>query len=154
MAMLISAVSTDPTMNVATCEHAANAWEYLQNRFDRDTGNTSIHLLRALTNLRYRDGENLRTHIDDSHQMSTRMAKRTMPSNQTVAKAMKAMFEPDEVKGSFFLVTLPDTMDHIIDISPLGTSRHSQTSSSRCSTWQRSKALILLTQPPIPLSPV
>ena len=43
------------------------------------------------------------------------MAKRCQTSNQTVATAMRPLFESNEVKGSFFLVSLPDTMDHIID---------------------------------------
>jgi hypothetical protein len=37
------------------------------------------------------------------------------PSLQTVAKAITKMFESDEVKGSFFLSTLPATMNTIID---------------------------------------
>jgi hypothetical protein len=115
MVLLISAVHSDLMSMVANCETAPKAWKYLSERFDRDTGNTSIHLFRALTNLRYKDGDDLRAHIDEFHEMWIRMTKRCQSSQQNVAKAMKQIFESDEVKGSFFLTTLPDTMDHIID---------------------------------------
>ena len=43
------------------------------------------------------------------------MAKRCASSLQSVAKAIKAMFKLDEVKGSFFLATLLDTIDYVIN---------------------------------------
>ena len=115
MVMLLSSVHQDHTTSVATCETSQKAWKYLSERFDRDTSGAAIHLFRSLANLRYKDGENLRTHVDDFHQLWTRMGNRCRASNQTVAKAMRPIFESDEVKGSFFLTTLPDTMDNIID---------------------------------------
>ena len=115
MVMLISSVEKDLYMMVSSCETAPTAWKYLAERFDRDTGNVAIYLFRSLTNLRYQDGDNLQNHLDTFHQMWTKMTKRCQSSNQAVAKAMRAIFESDEVKGSFFLTTLPDTMDHIID---------------------------------------
>jgi hypothetical protein len=65
----------------------------------RDTGNSSIHLFRALTSIRYHD---LRLHLDSFHSMQTHMAKKTVTSNHSVAKVMKPIFESYEVKGSFF----------------------------------------------------
>jgi hypothetical protein len=59
---------------------------------------------------------NLMYHLDNFHLLWTRTAKRTMASQHTVAKAMRPIFESDEVKGSFFLTILPDTMDNVIDI--------------------------------------
>ena len=115
LVMLISAVHSDLTMSVTSCDTATEAWAHLAGRFDRDTGNMSIALFRSLTNLRYNDGDDLRLHLDEFHQRWTRMANRCAASSQTVAKAMTKMFESDEVKGSFFLSTLPDTMDTIID---------------------------------------
>ncbi|KAF2241446.1 hypothetical protein BU26DRAFT_388663, partial [Trematosphaeria pertusa] len=49
---------------VASCDTLLRAWEHLANRFDRDTGNTSILLFQSLTNLRYRDGGDLKLHLD------------------------------------------------------------------------------------------
>jgi len=115
LVMLLTAVDSDLTLNITTCDSAPAAWSYLAGRYDRDTGNTAIHLFRVLTNLRHNDGDDLRMHIDDFHQLWIRLSKRCSSSTHSVAKAMKPLFESDEVKGSFFLTTLPDTMDHIID---------------------------------------
>ena len=115
MIMLISSVHSDLTLNLTTCEQSAKAWKYLAGRFDRDTGNTSIQLFRTLTGLRLRDGDDLRTHLDLFHQTWTRMQKRCISSSQAVAKSMLPIFESDDVKGSFFLTTLPESMDTIID---------------------------------------
>lgn len=115
LVMLLSSVHNDLTMSVASCDTSPEAWKHLANRFDRDTGNASILLFRSLTNLRYRDGDDLRIHLDEFHQRWTRMSKRCATSTQPVAVAMRAMFDSDQVKGSFFLATLPETMDNVID---------------------------------------
>lgn len=115
MVMILSSVHNDHTLAVANCESSSAAWAYLTNRFDRDTSNSSILLFRSLTNLRYRDGDDLRLHLDEFHQRWTRISKRTSTSNQAVAVGMRTMFQSDEVKGSFFLATLPETMDNVID---------------------------------------
>ena len=111
MIVLISSIHSDLTLNLTTCEQSAKAWKYLAGRFDRDTGNTSIQLFRTLTGLRLRDGDDLRTHLDLFHQTWTRMQKRCISSSQAVAKSMLPIFESDDVKGSFFLTTLPESMD-------------------------------------------
>lgn len=113
--MLMAAVHNDLTILVSTAKTAAEAWSNLSGRFDRDTGNNSVYLFRSLTNLRYRDGEDLRAHTDEFHQLWIRLHNRCSNSRQAVARTMKPLFESDEVKGSFFLTTLPDTMDYIID---------------------------------------
>ncbi|KAF2818696.1 hypothetical protein CC86DRAFT_243490, partial [Ophiobolus disseminans] len=67
LVMLISAVHSDLTMSVTSCNMSPEAWAHLTGRFDRDTGNMSIALFRSLTNLRYKDGNNLRLHLDEFH---------------------------------------------------------------------------------------
>jgi gag-polypeptide of LTR copia-type len=69
--LLISAVHKDLTPSITNCNTAADAWKYLGDRFDRDTGGITIYLFRALTNLRHKDGECLRTHIEEFHRMWT-----------------------------------------------------------------------------------
>lgn len=117
LVMILSSVHNNLTQRVASCETSSAAWDYLTSRFDRDTGQSSINniiLLRSLTNLRYRDGDDLRLHLGEFHQRWFRISKRCASSTQPVAVAMKAMLSSDDVKGSFFLATLPDTMDNII----------------------------------------
>ncbi|KAF2740357.1 hypothetical protein EJ04DRAFT_415011, partial [Polyplosphaeria fusca] len=67
LVMILSSVHTDLTMFVATCDTSPAAWDHLASRFDRNTGNTSILLFRSLTNLRYKDGDDLRVHLDGFH---------------------------------------------------------------------------------------
>ena len=115
LVMLMGSVQPDITSMVTSHENAAEAWSYLVKRFDRDTGDVAIHLFRSITNLRYHDGEDLRQHVDTFHDLWSRMSRRCLSSKQAVSKAMRPIFESDEVKGSVFLTTLPDTMDHIIE---------------------------------------
>ena len=72
-------------------------------------------LFRSLMNLWYKDGDDLRVHLDEFHQRWIRIAKRTVSSSQAVAVAMRSMFKSNKVKGSFFLATLPETIDNVID---------------------------------------
>lgn len=113
--MLLSAVHNDLSPKVTSCETSAAAWKDLSDRFDRDTGNATIYLFRMLTSLRYEDGDDLHAHLDAFRSLWQKLATRTATSQKPVAKAMKAMFDSDEVKGSFFLTTLPEQMDHVVD---------------------------------------
>ena len=113
--ILLMAVDKELTIHVTTRDTAHQAWTYLTSRFDRDTGSTAIQLFKVLSNLRYHDGENLRAHIDKFNYLWNRLDNRCLSSTHSVAKAIKPIFASDEVKGSFFLATLPDTMDHIVD---------------------------------------
>ncbi|KAL2395076.1 Retrovirus-related Pol polyprotein from transposon TNT 1-94 [Exophiala dermatitidis] len=115
LVMLLSAVHTDLTLTVTGYDTSAKAWAALAERFDRDTGNSTIYLFRNITTLRYKDGDDLQKHLDEFHGLWQKMQKRCQSSNQEVAKAMRPVFDSDQVKGSFFLATLPDTMDNIID---------------------------------------
>ncbi|KAF2762390.1 hypothetical protein EJ05DRAFT_425160, partial [Pseudovirgaria hyperparasitica] len=44
MIMLLSSIHQDLVIGLTSCDTAAAAWTYLSSRFDRDTGNSSIHL--------------------------------------------------------------------------------------------------------------
>lgn len=64
---------------------------------------------------RHQDGADLHMHLDAFRSLWHKLATRTATSQKPVAKAMKSMFDSDEVKGSFFLTTLPEQMDHVVD---------------------------------------
>lgn len=113
--MLLSAIHADLTTKIASCETSAEAWKSLAERFDRDTGNATIYLFRMLTSLRHEEGGDLQQHLDAFRSLWTKLSTRTTTSQKPVARAMKSMFNSDEVKGSFFLTTLPESMDHIVD---------------------------------------
>ena len=115
MVMLLSAVHEDHIQLVATADTPATAWKSLADTYDRDTGHSTIRLFRSLTTLRYRDGKNLRQHINEFHQLWMKMQRRCRTSTQHVAKGLRLTFDSDEAKGSYFLNTLPDTMEHLVD---------------------------------------
>jgi hypothetical protein len=115
MVMLVSSVDKDLTMMVLSCETSAKAWAHLKDQFDRDTGNLTIYQFRALTSLRYVDGEDLKAHLNAFNQAWQQLAKKCRASSQPVAVSLCTLFESDDVKGSFFLSTLPNTLDHVID---------------------------------------
>lgn len=127
MVMIMSAIHGDLIPTVTAYETAQRAWQSLQERFDRDTGNSTIYLFRTLTNLRYQDGDDLSAHVDLFQQQWNKMAQRCQNSSQAVATLMSPIFENDHVKGSFFLTTLPNTMDSIIDnLSTKGLDRFAE----------------------------
>ena len=115
MIMILGSVDDNLTHVVRSCVSASEAWNLLAERFDRDTRTNSIYLLRSIVSLKYHDGEDLQAHVDNFNQLWIKMIKRTQSCNQSVTKAMKPVFESDETKGTFFLTTLPETMDNIID---------------------------------------
>lgn len=51
-------------MHITSHTSSAAARKALADRFDRDTGNSTICLFRQLTNLRYEDGTDLQSHLD------------------------------------------------------------------------------------------
>ncbi|KAF2726831.1 hypothetical protein EJ04DRAFT_452557, partial [Polyplosphaeria fusca] len=67
LVMILSSIHTDHHTAVSNTISSAAAWDYLSNRYDRDTGNTTISLFRTLINLRYKDGGDLCAHLDNFH---------------------------------------------------------------------------------------
>ena len=53
MVMLFSSVHSNYTMVVATFASSLQAWKILPDRFDCDTGSSTINLFRSIANLRY-----------------------------------------------------------------------------------------------------
>src|ERR1700761_6616705 len=93
MMMILTSVHSDHQAAITQCVDAYDAWKYLSDRFDRDTGNNYIYLFRSLTNLRYKDGDDLQRHVDDFHQIWIKLQKKSSTSTNSVATAMKAMLE-------------------------------------------------------------
>ena len=113
--MILSSIHNDFTMAVASCKNAAEAWKYLTERFDRDTSRSSLMMFRAVTSVRYQDGEDLNNHIDEFDQMWTRMATRCAGSSQSMTVSLRTLFENDEAKGAYFMMSLPDSMEPVVD---------------------------------------
>ena len=114
-AMLMQAVEPDLISFIAGFDNPAAAWAGLRDRYDRDTGMNSVHLLKTITELRMTPDASYREHMDTFHATWQRMVSRCTSSERPVARALRAAFESDEVKGCFFLTTLPDSAENVVD---------------------------------------
>ncbi|KAK4084477.1 uncharacterized protein Triagg1_957 [Trichoderma aggressivum f. europaeum] len=115
MVMLMSAVHADHLPMITTAATAHQAWTSLQDRYDRDTAHSTIHQFRHLTSMRYDDQDDLVAHLDTFHQAWSHLERRCRSSSQELAKNLTPVFSSEAIKGSFFLSTLPESMDNIIN---------------------------------------
>lgn len=115
MVMIISAVHQDIMMLVTTTASAHQAWLALQERFDHDTAYSTILQFRQLTTMRLTSEEDLIQHLESFHQLWTSIEQQCRTSSHSLSKSFSAVFSTEDVKGSFFLSSLPDSMDNIVD---------------------------------------
>ena len=114
-ALLMQAVESDLIGFVTGFETPSAAWKGLLNQYNRDTSLNNVHLLRQLTELRMPPDSSLRNHMNNFHQSWKRMSSRCNSSSKPVAAALRSTFASDEVKSYFFLSTLLDTYDNVVD---------------------------------------
>ncbi|KAK4081277.1 uncharacterized protein Triagg1_2809 [Trichoderma aggressivum f. europaeum] len=115
MVMLMSAVHEDIVMLVTTASTASQAWTALADRYDRDTAHSTIQQFRRLTSMRFDENEDLVQHLDAFHQTWVNMERRCRTSEHELAKNLLAVFSSQSIKGLFFLSTLPESMDNVVD---------------------------------------
>ena len=84
-AFLISSVEPDLIEFVTSYDHPAKAWKALCERYDRDTGLSSVHLLRSITEIRMAPETSLRDHLDAFHRAWMKMEQRCNSSTKPVA---------------------------------------------------------------------
>ncbi|KAF4125643.1 hypothetical protein GMORB2_0887 [Geosmithia morbida] len=79
--------------------------------FEEDDAKALMYLISAV------DGDLLPlvTSEDTAAELWTKLSKRCSHSNPELARALNPMTRSDTIKSSFFLTTLPDSMDTIID---------------------------------------
>lgn len=115
LVLLMSAVHSDHLHIITTATSAHNAWNTLRKRYDRDTAHSIIHQFRRLTSMRYDNNDDLVTHLDTFHKAWSLLERRCTSSTQELAKNLSPFFPSETIKGSFFLATLPESMDHVIE---------------------------------------
>lgn len=115
MVMMMSAVHPNLVMLVTTSSSAHQAWTTLRNRFHRDTAHSTIHKFRQLLSMEYEESEDLMQHLNVFHQMWTDLEHHCTLSTHELAKNLNAVFSSESIKGSFFLATLPETMNTVVN---------------------------------------
>ena len=84
-------------------------------------------------------------HLDTFHNNWTKMYQRCTNSTKPVAAALRNAFESVDVKEYFFLTTLPDEMENVIDnIVSKDVTRHSAIESKMLSTSNDHSPLLRL----------
>ncbi|KAH6606854.1 hypothetical protein Trco_006007 [Trichoderma cornu-damae] len=115
LVMIMSAVHPDIFTLFTASSSSHQAWESLKSRFNRDSAYSTILQFRHLMTMRYNESDDLIQHLNAFHQLWTSMEQRCKTSQHELAKDLNAVFSSESVKGLFFLSTLPESMDTIID---------------------------------------
>lgn len=113
-AIIISSVHPDIAYLALRATDAAEAWQTLAQRFDRD-GNTIVELVRNLSSVRMEEGGDLRAHIFGFHREWKVLQDRATTSHQALAQKLQLTFSSDHLKATFFLASLPPSMDLTVD---------------------------------------
>lgn len=113
--LLIGAVHPDLINLVVDRDDARDAWSALSDRFDRDTYSSFLCQFRELNSLRLDENGDLLAHINAFNRLWTRLARRTLFTQCDVVKHFKDVFQFEINKGVFFLVSLPQSMDHVVE---------------------------------------
>lgn len=66
LAVIMQSVESDFINFVVGFDHPAKAWKALCDRYDRDTGLSTVHLLRAIMKIDMTSDSSLREHVDVS----------------------------------------------------------------------------------------
>ncbi|KAI0993196.1 hypothetical protein K3495_g14988, partial [Podosphaera aphanis] len=113
--LLLSAVDEPLQVVVIDSPTAKEAWDQLKSRFDRETANSTISLLKAVTNLSLRDGEDISEFLTTFNNAWNRLRNRSLASTTPLAKAFKDLTSSDDAKGAFLLSSLPESMENVVD---------------------------------------
>ncbi|KAI1005585.1 hypothetical protein K3495_g2633, partial [Podosphaera aphanis] len=113
--LLLGAVDEPLQTIVIDVLTAKEAWDQLKARFDRETTNSTIFLLKNVTNLSLRDGESIPEYLTKFNDSWNRLRNRSQASETTLAKAFKDLTSSDDVKGAFLLSSLPKSMENIVE---------------------------------------
>ncbi|KAI0998486.1 hypothetical protein K3495_g9710 [Podosphaera aphanis] len=92
-----------------------DAWANIKAQFDRETPATTLSFLRNIVDLKLYENENVADHLNNFTNAWDRLYQRSLTSTSNVAKAFCEVTSSDEVKGAFLLLSLPKSMDNIIE---------------------------------------
>lgn len=113
--MILSAVQPENIVMVTSAPSAAHAWKTLGDRYDRDTTHSTMAAIRRIMSMRLTEDGDLIKHLDAFHNQWSQMERRCGTSDHEFAKCFHSMFSSDSIKGSFFLSTLPHSMNPIVE---------------------------------------
>ena len=83
--------------------------------YDRDMVSTTINLLKNATERKLVDGASLQGHLTGFHNGWIRLKDQSLKGNTKMAKPLEAFTACNETKAAQLLVSLPLSMDNIVD---------------------------------------
>ena len=114
-AVIMFSVMADDLMTVTDTASAHAAWQALQDLYDRETVNTTINLLKNVTERKLSDGASLQDHLTRFHNGWIRLKDRSQQGKGELCKTLQVLTASNEAKAAFLLISLPSSMDNIVD---------------------------------------
>ena len=113
--MLNTAVDHTILHNIASTETAADAWKILKDLYDRETANTTITLLKTVLERKLEDGASMHDHLNGFNSDWVRLHNRSSSTKDELGRCLQALTRSNHAKAAFLLVSLPESMNNIID---------------------------------------
>ena len=118
MFLLIQGVSSTLQQDIVAYETAAEAWQALKDRFDKETPNTDIISLKNVLLNDFQIGQNIVYHTTNFENAWNRLATRSKQATDKKTSFLyitKLMCESEEFKGAVYLASLMDTHRDLCD---------------------------------------
>ena len=113
--ILLNAVDEDLQTVVIDSQTAHEAWNLFKARYDRNTTNTTISLLKYFINLSLNNGDNIPDHLSKFTAAWNCLKQRSQTTKSSLGRTLRTLTCNDEIKGAFLLCSLPKTMDNLVD---------------------------------------
>jgi len=113
--MLNTSVDHTILPNIVNTETAADAWKSLKDLYGRDTANTTITLLKTVLDRKLKDGAAMHDHLNGFNNDWARLQTRTSNTRDELGRCLQTLTRSNHAKAAFLLVSLPESMNNIID---------------------------------------
>ena len=118
MFLLIQSVSSALQPDIVVHESVADAWQALENRFDKDTPNTDIITLKNILLTNFDTSQNITDHTTSFENIWNRLAARSSTAtndNKFFLHITKLMCESEIFKDAIYMASLMDAYPDLCD---------------------------------------
>ena len=113
--MMFSVLAGDLT-TVIDATSSKEAWQALKDLYGRDTVNTTISLLKSISERKLSDGASLQDHLTGFHNDWIRLKDRSQQGRGELSQTLQVLTASSEAKAAFLLISLPPSlMENILD---------------------------------------
>jgi len=119
--MLNTTVDHTILPNIVSTETAAGTWKILKDLYDHETANTTLTLLKTVLDRKLEDGATMHDHLNGFNNDWVRLQYRTASTKGELGRCLETLTRSNHAKAAFLLVSLPESMNNIIDnLQPKG----------------------------------